>query len=118
MCDLSWIVARPAPGGASRGRRTGMVKRRGWKGAGVFFWLQIAAAGGFLSACSDGTGSLSQAIQDNHEGDVTVTADGTNLTCPAASACFNVASPKHNITHLFVKVGFDGCAPAPYTIEV
>jgi hypothetical protein len=37
-----------------------------------------------------------------------VTADGTNLTCPEASACFDVSSEK-NITHIFVDWSFDGC---------
>jgi len=88
----------------------------------------LLIGGGVWAGCGSDGGSLSSAVADDQKedkstGDVShtdlmVTAEGGgDLTCPSPMACFDVSSEK-NITHIFVQVGFDGCAKVGYSITV
>jgi hypothetical protein len=98
-------------------------------------WFQrgaVCACLAFLAAapigCSiDGTGKTASAVNSDQKGDkATGDVSHTDLVvgpgvtrggCPDGStSCFKITSEKP-ITHIFVKVGFDGCTAEPFTVS-
>jgi hypothetical protein len=75
--------------------------------------------GGFLVGCgSSSPGSQPSAVNGDPSLGIEVNQTDTILACPVGgNACFNVSSD-HNITHIFVNLGFDGCTPVPFVVSV